>query len=171
MAAETKTGPCEAIVGVDIGGTKMMAVVYDRNFTKLGVSRKRSRDKKSGDSEGRVFTVINEALQEAGLLDEEFFMYGEDLDLCYRIKQFGWRVVYNPSVTVLHVKGAASRKNSRRAIVAFYEAMRIFHNKHYRSKTPLPINWLVDLGISLLCRFALLRDRLTSSGQKRVASA
>ncbi|OQB39657.1 MAG: Glucokinase [Candidatus Hydrogenedentes bacterium ADurb.Bin179] len=66
MAAETKTGPCEAIVGVDIGGTKMMAVVYDRNFNKLGVSRKRSRDKKGGDSEARVFTVVNEALQEAG---------------------------------------------------------------------------------------------------------
>jgi len=120
---------------------------------------------------GAFMLMRTEALEQAGLLDETFFMYGEDLDLCYRIKQFGWRVVYNPSVTVLHVKGAASRKNSRRAIVAFYEAMRIFHNKHYRSKTPLPINWLVDLGISLLCRFALLRDRLTSSGQKRVASA
>jgi len=66
MAVENITVSWEAVVGVDIGGTKMMAVVYDRNFNKLGVSRKRSRDKKGGDSEGRVFTVINEALQEAG---------------------------------------------------------------------------------------------------------
>lgn len=56
----------EAIVGVDIGGTKMMAAVYDRDFKKLGVARKRSREKKSGDSEGRVLTVIQEALQDAG---------------------------------------------------------------------------------------------------------
>lgn len=56
----------DAIVGVDIGGTKMMAAVYDRNFKKLGVARKRSREKKSGESEGRVLTVIQEALQDAG---------------------------------------------------------------------------------------------------------
>ena len=56
----------DAIVGVDIGGTKMMAAVYDRNFRKLGVARKRSREKKNGESEGRVLTVIQEALQDAG---------------------------------------------------------------------------------------------------------
>lgn len=59
-------GTHEAIVGMDIGGTKMMAVVYDQNFNKLGVSRKKSRDKKNGDSEGRVVTVIREAIQDAG---------------------------------------------------------------------------------------------------------
>ena len=120
---------------------------------------------------GAFMLVRTQALEQAGLLDETFFMYGEDLDLCYRIKERGWRVVYSPAVTVLHVKGAASRKNSRRAIVAFYEAMRIFHNKHYRSKTPFLINWLVDVGISFFCRLALLRDRLTSASEKRVASA
>lgn len=56
----------EVIVGVDIGGTKMMAAVYDRGFNKIGVSRKRSKDKKSGESEGRALTVIQEALQNAG---------------------------------------------------------------------------------------------------------
>lgn len=56
----------DAIVGVDIGGTKMMAAVYDRSFKKLGVARKRSREKKNGESEGRVLTVIQEALQDAG---------------------------------------------------------------------------------------------------------
>ncbi len=120
---------------------------------------------------GAFMLMRSQALEQAGLLDETFFMYGEDLDLCYRIKQFGWRVVYNPAVTVLHVKGAASRKNSRRAIVAFYEAMRIFHDKHYRSRTPAPVNWLVVLGISFFCRLALLRDRLAPANEKRVASA
>lgn len=120
---------------------------------------------------GAFMLMRAQALERTGLLDETFFMYGEDLDLCYRIKELGWRVVYDPTVTVLHVKGAASRKNSRRAIVAFYEAMRIFHNKHYRSRTFFLANWLVDLGIPLLCHVALLRDRLASPDAKKVASA
>jgi len=120
---------------------------------------------------GAFMLVRGDALQQAGLLDEAFFMYGEDLDLCYRIKQHGWRVVYEPSVTVLHIKGAASRQVSTRAIVAFYDAMRIFHAKHYRANTCFLVNWLIDLAVSLLEWQALLRDRLRPPERKRVASA
>ncbi len=120
---------------------------------------------------GAFMIIRSEALEQAGLLDETFFMYGEDLDLCYRIKQQGWRIVYYPAVTVLHLKGAASRKTSRRAIIAFYESMRIFHNKHYRAQTFFLVNWIIDLGISLLRANALLGDRLRPATRKRVASA
>lgn len=120
---------------------------------------------------GAFMLMRAEALQAAGLLDEAFFMYGEDLDLCYRIKEKGWRIVYHPQVTVVHVKGASSRKSSRRAIAAFYEAMRIFHNKHYRASTPAPINVLIDVGISVFKTLALWRDRLRPAERKRVASA
>jgi len=98
-------------------------------------------------------------------------MYGEDLDLCYRIKQRGWRVVYHPAVTVLHLKGRASRKTSRRAIIAFYNAMKIFHDKHYRAQTFFVVNWGIDLGVAILRGVALLRDRLLPSERKHVASA
>ena len=120
---------------------------------------------------GAFMLIRSEALEQAGLLDEGFFMYGEDLDLCYRIKQRGWRTVYNPAVTVLHIKGAASRKASKRAIVAFYDAMRRFHNKHYRSRTFFLVNWVIDLGILGLRTSALIRDRFQSTKRKRVASA
>lgn len=120
---------------------------------------------------GAFMLIRSEALEQVGLLDEAFFMYGEDLDLCYRIKQHGWRVVYNPEVTVLHVKGAASRNSSRRATTAFYDAMRIFHGKHYRARSCFLTNWLVDFGILLLRERALLRDRLQPAQGKRVASA
>ncbi|MBC7315079.1 MAG: glycosyltransferase, partial [Chloroflexi bacterium] len=110
-------------------------------------------------------------LQEAGLLDEAFFMYGEDLDLCYRIKEKGWRIVYHPQVVVVHVKGASSRKSSRRAIIAFYDAMRIFHDKHYRASTPALVNGLIDLGITIFKALALAQDRLRPAERKRVASA
>ncbi len=120
---------------------------------------------------GAFMLMRSEALQRVGLLDETFFMYGEDLDLCYRIKAFGWRVVYNPSVVVLHVKGAASRQASRRSINAFYDAMRIFHDKHYRARSVFLVNWLVGLGIGLMRAAALAGDRLRPTGRKRVASA
>ncbi len=120
---------------------------------------------------GAFMLMRAEALLQAGLLDEAFFMYGEDLDLCYRIKEKGWRIVYHPEVTVVHVKGASSRKSSRRAIAAFYDAMRIFHNKHYRASTPALVNLLIDLGISIFKALALWRDGLRPAERKRVASA
>ncbi|NLV74544.1 MAG: glycosyltransferase family 2 protein [Chloroflexi bacterium] len=120
---------------------------------------------------GAFMMMRAEALQQSGLLDEAFFMYGEDIDLCYRIKQQGWRVMYYPQVTVLHIKGAASRKSSLRANLAFYDAMRIFHDKHYRSSTPGLVNLAVDAGIKLLRARALLRERLAPPDKKRVASA
>ncbi|MHA2380555.1 MAG: glycosyltransferase family 2 protein, partial [Candidatus Thorarchaeota archaeon] len=58
---------------------------------------------------GAFMLVRAEALKQVGLLDENFFMYGEDLDWAYRIKKVGWKVYYNPEVTVLHYKRAASR--------------------------------------------------------------
>ncbi|MHB1295914.1 MAG: glycosyltransferase family 2 protein [Anaerolineae bacterium] len=120
---------------------------------------------------GAFMMMRGEALDQAGLLDETFFMYGEDIDLCYRIKQRGWRIVYNPAVTVLHLKGASSRKASTPATLAFYDAMRIFHNKHYRRNTFFLVNWCIDLGVALLRTSALLRNALRPSGRKRVASA
>lgn len=120
---------------------------------------------------GAFMLIRGQALEQVGLLDEAFFMYGEDIDLCYRIKQRGWRVVYHPQVTVLHLKGASSRKSSDRAIIAFYDAMRIFHNKHYRARTFWLVNWTIDSAIALLRNVALLRNRLRPSTRKRVASA
>lgn len=120
---------------------------------------------------GAFMLIRSQALEQAGLLDESFFMYGEDLDLCYRIKQHGWQVQYHPQVTVLHIKGASSRKNSLRATMAFYDAMKIFHDKHYRAVTPRVVNWAVDLGVALLRAKALLTNRLRPAEQRRVASA
>ena len=90
--------------------------------------------------------VRREALTAVGLLDETFFMYGEDLDWAYRIKQAGWTVYYNPAVTVKHVKRAASRKSAK-AQIEFYRAMLIFYRKHYRQTTPILLHSLILAGI------------------------
>ena len=83
-----------------------------------------------------------------GLFDEVFFMYGEDLDWAFRIKQAGWKVMYNPRVTVTHVKRAASRQ-SKRAQREFYRAMLIFYRKHYRATTAWWLHSLILMGLAL----------------------
>ncbi|MBN1954744.1 MAG: glycosyltransferase family 2 protein [Anaerolineae bacterium] len=91
---------------------------------------------------GAFMLVRREAIQAVGLMDDTFFMYGEDLDWCYRIKQAGWRVYYYPEVTVMHVKRAASR-HSARAQVEFWRAMTLFYQKHYGDQTAWPLHALI----------------------------
>lgn len=91
---------------------------------------------------GAFMMVRREAIAQVGLLDEGFFMYGEDLDWCYRIKAAGWKVYYNPEVTVLHIKRAASTRNPR-AQVEFWRAMEYFYRKHYAAHTPWPVHVLI----------------------------
>lgn len=97
---------------------------------------------------GAFMLVRTAALQRVGLLDEQFWMYGEDLDWAKRIKDNGWQVVYNPQIVVLHVKRASSRQ-SRRARLEFYRAMLVFYCKHYRRETPGWLHPLIIWGILL----------------------
>ena len=108
---------------------------------------------------GAFMLVRAEALRQVGLLDESFFMYGEDLDWAYRIKKAGWKVYYNPQVTVLHYKRAASR-HSRKASYEFYRAMHIFYRKHYAATTPFWLHCLVLGGITLRGGLAMLSSHL-----------
>ncbi len=120
---------------------------------------------------GSFMLIRGPVLDAVGLLDERFFMYGEDIDLCYRIKERGWKIYYNPAVTVLHYKGAASRQRSTASTVHFYRAMALFHDKHYRARTFFLVNWLVYLGIATLGALALVRNALRPPARRRVASA
>ncbi len=109
---------------------------------------------------GAFMLVRGEAIREAGLMDETFFMYGEDLDWAYRIKDAGWRIYYNPDVTVLHVKKASTRQNPR-AQIEFYRAMEIFYRKHFASQTTWFVHSLIIGAIS--ARLALERLRVALS--------
>ncbi|MCQ3932566.1 MAG: glycosyltransferase family 2 protein [Chloroflexi bacterium] len=97
---------------------------------------------------GAFMMVRRETIAQVGLLDETYWMYGEDLDWAFRIKQAGWKIMYNPAVTVLHVKRASSRK-SKRAKIAFTEAMVKFYQEHYRQTTPLWLHLLVMTGLTI----------------------
>ncbi len=107
---------------------------------------------------GAYMQVRREAIAQVGLLDERFFMYGEDLDWAFEIKKAGWTVRYNPRVQVLHVKRAASRQ-SHRAQVAFHESMWLFYHKHYAATTPPVLGALVETGIRLNWAWTRLREQ------------
>ncbi len=98
---------------------------------------------------GAFMMIRDEVLRQIGYLDEEFFLYGEDLDFAYRAKEAGWKVYYNPGVTVLHYKRQSSQQNKERARYEFYRAMYLFYRKHYASTTPFWLHHLVLLGLLL----------------------
>ena len=100
---------------------------------------------------GAFMFMKKEALDDAGLLDETFFMYGEDIDLCYRIKHAGWKIVYYGKSKITHLKGASSKKQKSKLIYEFYRAMYIYYKKHHSSESFFLVNWIVYLGIALLC--------------------
>lgn len=97
---------------------------------------------------GAFMLVRREAIEQAGLLDEAFFMYGEDLDWAKRIKDAGWDVWYNGQVEITHVKEAASRQSSK-ARIDFYEAMWLFYRKHYQRDTARWLDRLITTGIAV----------------------
>ena len=82
---------------------------------------------------GAFMMIRHEALNQVGLLDEDFFMYGEDIDLSYRLLKGGWQNWYVPT-PILHYKGESTQKSSFKYVYNFYNAMLIFINKHYRNR-------------------------------------
>jgi GT2 family glycosyltransferase len=117
---------------------------------------------------GACMLVRGAVAREVGPLDEAYFMYGEDLDWAYRIKQYGWRIMYVPSVIVHHYKRASSRQRPFASIRAFYDAMRVFHRKHYAATTPAPLNALIELGITLKEVWGLGSNLLRPPAARRV---
>lgn len=100
---------------------------------------------------GAFMFMRKAALDEVGLLDETFFMYGEDIDLCYRIKEGGWKIVYYGESSITHLKGASSKKQKNKLIYEFYRAMYVYYKKHHASESFFLTNIVVYMGIAVLC--------------------
>ncbi|MGL4362799.1 MAG: glycosyltransferase family 2 protein [Cellulosilyticaceae bacterium] len=95
-------------------------------------------------------------LDNVGLLDEEFFMYGEDIDLCYRIKEHGYKVMYYSEAMITHYKGGSSKKKRKKIIYDFHNAMWLFYKKHYKEKNNVFTNVAVVMGIAFKYSIACL---------------
>lgn len=113
---------------------------------------------------GAFMLVRRQAIEEVGLLDETFFMYGEDIDWCYRIKQAGWENYYYPRTSITHYKGASSRKKPFKIIYEFHRAMYIFHKKHYQKKHSFFVNQLIYGAIFAKMGMTVLKNQLKANG-------
>jgi len=111
---------------------------------------------------GAFMFIRKSVLEKVGYFDEDYFLYGEDIDLCFKVKEAGFKVMYIPEVKILHVKGVSSgikkhsQENSgadnstkKNSLGYFYSTMKIFYKKHYSKKYPFFLNWLVYFGIDV----------------------
>jgi GT2 family glycosyltransferase len=98
---------------------------------------------------GSCLMVRAEILEKAGLFDENFFMYTEEVDLCQRVRNLGYRVLYTPAAEVVHLRGISTETNSEKAALEYRRSQLYFYSKHYgRGKVRL-------LKVYLLIKLAL----------------
>lgn len=108
---------------------------------------------------GAFMLMRKEALDKVGLLDEDFFMYGEDIDLSYRIIKGGYKNIYFPETRIIHYKGESTKKSSVNYVFVFYRAMVIFARKHFSQKNAKLFSFLINCaiycraGIAITTRF------------------
>lgn len=96
---------------------------------------------------GAFMWVRREALDAVGSFDERFFMYGEDIDLSYRLQKGGWKNFYLADTTVIHFKGESTKRGSLNYVRMFYKAMAVFVDKHYTSVTAFLFRFFITLAI------------------------
>jgi len=110
--------------------------------------------------QGAFFLVRKKILDKVGWFDEDYFLDGEDIDLCWKIRKAGWKIIYFPQVSILHLKGASKGKGTYSRVIdqksrLKYKAsgvtsMEIFYRKHLWTKYPVFINLIVILGIKMV---------------------
>ena len=96
---------------------------------------------------GAFMLLRRETLDKVGLLDEDYFMYGEDIDLSYRITLGGYKNYYFPETTIIHYKGESTKKGSINYVKVFYNAMIIFARKHFSKGNARRYTILIKLAI------------------------
>lgn len=117
---------------------------------------------------GAFMMIRKDCLAAAGLLDESYFMYGEDIDLCYRAESAGWKVFYAPVGTIVHHKGKAAAKRSYAMIRHWYSSMWKLYRKHIAAGYPVMLNAVVWGGLWFMCVASLVTNSLRVT--KRVPS-
>jgi GT2 family glycosyltransferase len=106
---------------------------------------------------GAFMLMRSDTLDQVGLLDEAFFMYGEDIDLSYRIQQGGYTNVYFPETKIIHYKGESTKKGSLNYVFVFYNAMVIFAKKHFSARYARIFSFAIHLAIYLRASASILK--------------
>jgi GT2 family glycosyltransferase len=99
---------------------------------------------------GSFLMTRRAVMDKIGLLDERFFMYGEDLDWCWRSVRAGYQNYYVPDTSIVHYHGGSSKKRPLRSAYHFYEAMYLFYDKHFAPRWARPLVWLAAMAMFFL---------------------
>ena len=110
---------------------------------------------------GAFMCMRKKVLDEIGLLDEYFFMYGEDIDLSYRIIKAGYKNLYFPDTTIIHYKGESTKKSSVNYVFVFYRAMIIFAKKHFRGNNAFLFSVAINSAIYLRASIEISKRIIT----------
>lgn len=138
----------------------------NKTMTRYNLSYASEEDFLDVDSVSGCFLMIKkEVIDKIGLLDEAFFMYGEEMDWCIRSKKAGYSVRYCPVGTIIHYKGESSKQLGIKATYEFYRAMIIFYNKYNKEDNIFLFNWLVYLGIIFLGFAAIIKNIIVPNGR------
>ena len=106
---------------------------------------------------GAFMMMRRSVLDQVGLLDEDYFMYGEDIDLSYRILKGGYKNYYFPQTRIIHYKGESTKKGSLNYVYIFYKAMQIFAKKHFSANNAKIFNVAIDTAIWMRASLAALK--------------
>ncbi len=109
---------------------------------------------------GAFMFMRSDVLSKTGLLDEQFFMYGEDIDLSFRILKAGYKIIYFPETSIIHFKGESTQKNSLKYVKTFYGAMILYVKKHY----PGTKSWIFTQIILMLIQLRALASMFARIG-------
>lgn len=106
---------------------------------------------------GAFMLIRKKVIDRIGGLDESYFMYGEDIDMSYRILQAGYKNFYFPETRIIHYKGESTKKSSINYVMVFYQAMVIFARKHFTRKNARLFSFLINTAIYFRAFLAILK--------------
>lgn len=110
---------------------------------------------------GSFMMIKKEVIDKIGGFDEDYFMYCEDVDLCYRITSAGYKLIYIPTASILHLKGQSGlQSKNRKVIIHFHKSMILFYKKHFKKKYNIFVTIAVYVGIYFKLLLSLIKSYL-----------
>jgi hypothetical protein len=113
---------------------------------------------------GAFMLIRKSVFKDVGFLDENFYLYCEDTDFCYRTRRAGWKVVYFPKVSVKHIHGGTTQSFRVRALVMFHRGIFYYYKKHHSKNNSMLMNAFVYTGILVRFSLSVGADILLASG-------
>lgn len=155
----------------DLAGAALHALRWRRGRRTAGYNIKPAEGGQILDLEatvGALMLIAGRCLDDVGLLDERFWMYGEDLDLCLRIRQAGYRIVQGGHPVVIHRKGRSSGTfRSPKVNYEFHRSLWLYYKKHLAPVQPVPVQFAVATAIILRAGLSMIRSAVHVSGSSR----